>query len=135
MQADDRGGLPLLVLNEPDTLECFLDLAQSLVRRYPAMARAVATALVAEGRRFAGTDEGRQWRSVLADSELVRRGRMLWYVGGLDELVSDAGEPSALPSDWLKVAADALVRADLEALLSRRLREGDSNADTSYNPV
>jgi hypothetical protein len=135
MQANDIGGLPLLVLNEPDTLECFLDLAQSLARRYPAMTRAVATALVAEGRPFADTDEGRQWRSVLEDSELVRRGRMLWYVGGLDDLLADAQEPIALPSDWLKVAADALVHTDLEALLSRRLRKGESNVDTSYNPA
>lgn len=126
MQADSGGDLPVIVLEEPDTLEWLLDLVQVLVRSHPAAAQVIVKALVAEGRRFAGTPEGRQWRSALADSELVRRGRLLWYMSGYDDLVGETQEPDAVLSDWLALVADALLRTDLEALLSRRLRREDA---------
>jgi hypothetical protein len=127
MQADSSADLPMIVLEEPDTLEWLLELVETLVRSHPAAAQAIATALVAEGRRFARIPEGRQWRSALADSELVRRGRMLWYMSGFDDLVSESQEPDAVLSDWLALVADALMRTNLEALLSRRLRREDTN--------
>ena len=128
MLTDERAGPPRLVLREPETLEGLIELAQRLLRRHPVAAKLIAGALVAEGRRFAATDEGRRWRSELAASELVRRGRLLWYVGGLDELIADTDETGAGVSDWLALVADALVRTDLEALLNRRLREGGGHA-------
>jgi len=135
MLADERVGQPRLVLREPQTLEGLIELAQRLLERYPAAAKIMASALVVEGRRFAATDEGKRWCSALAASELVRRGRLLWYVGGLDELVADTDESGASVSDWLAQVAYALVRTDLEALLNRRLREGGGHATSLAEPA
>ena len=106
-----------------------------MLERYPAAAKVIAGALVVEGRRFAATDEGKRWRSALAASELVRRGRLLWYVGGLDELVAERDETGAGVSDWIALMADALVRSDLEALLNQRLREGGVHATSLADRV
>jgi hypothetical protein len=131
MRVDSDIDLPRLVLREPDLIEPLLELVQSLISRYPAGARTVLTTLVAEGRRFAATGEGQRWRSALPSSELFMRGRLLWYVGGFDQLVAEPDESSSVPSDWLALVAEALARTDLEALLSRRVREGDNNEITN----
>ena len=77
-QGSTRRGSPCV---KPETVKELIELAQRLLERYPAAAKVIAGALVVEGRRFAATDEGKRWRSALAASELVRRGRLLWYVG------------------------------------------------------
>jgi hypothetical protein len=40
-----------------------------------------------------------------------------------------------LPSDWLMLAADTLLSTDIEALLIRRLREGDIDGLLSFGPA
>jgi plasmid stabilization system protein ParE len=130
MPASGGRGLPRLVVREQDTLERLVDQAHRLLRRDPAAARAVVRALVAEGRRFADTAEGRRWQARLASSDLVHRGRMAWHAWGFDELLDGQEEPGLLPSDWLALVADALARTDLEAMLGKRLREGARDGAT-----
>ena len=78
-----------------------------------AAAQAAYRALVAEGRRYAETDEGRAWRARLDASETLRRLRPLWEAGTLNVL--DGAEGSAIPSAFIELVAQALSRADLEA--------------------
>jgi len=132
LTSDHPTSLPRLVLREPDVIEPLLELVQSLIGRNPATARTVVTTLVAEGRRFAASGEGQRWRSALPSSELFLRGRLLWYVGGFDQLISEPDESSSVPTDFLAMVAEALTRTDLEALLSRRVREGDNNEITNH---
>jgi hypothetical protein len=135
MQADGGQTIPRLVLREQDTLERLLRHAQRLRRRNPVIAGALLRALVAEGRRFASTSEGRRWQDRLASSDLISRGRLLWLAAGFDRLLDGGEEPAVVPSDWLLFAADALQGTDIEALLARRLREGEVDGVVPFGPA
>jgi hypothetical protein len=135
MQTDGRPGLPRLVLQEQDTLERLVRHAQRLLRRHPTAARTLVRALVAEGRTFSSTPEGQRWQALLASSDLISRGRLLWLAAGFDRLLEGGEEPAVLPSDWLMLAADTLLSTDIEALLIRRLREGDIDGLLSFGPA
>jgi hypothetical protein len=132
MRPDQAQDLPRLVLRSSDQLEQLLRRAERLVARDPAVARSLIGALVAEGRRFAATPEGRRWQATLARSQLVRQGRIIWQAAGLNRLTGTVDHRNLVPSDWLRLAADTLATADLEAVLSRRmLEEVDDGAGTN----
>ncbi len=100
---EEAPGLELEV--PPDALADLFRTASALMLKHPVAAQAAYTALVAEGRRFAETPEGRHWRSALAGSEFVRRGRALWETSLLNLLEDN---PDAVLPASLK---DAIVRA------------------------
>ncbi|HZR80795.1 MAG TPA: hypothetical protein VFD92_06840 [Candidatus Binatia bacterium] len=107
-----------------DALERFFAQLAVVVLRHPVAAQAAFCALVAEGRRFSQTEEGRRWRDALACSELVRRGRALWEGSVLNLLVDD---PDALlPSGLVDAIAHAASRGDLGDLLGELLGAGAS---------
>lgn len=89
---------------------------QVLLMKYPIAARAAIRALVAEGRRFAETPEGRAWKEDLADSDLVRRGRIVWEGCSLNLL--EDHQPTQLPSALLEAVLAAAASSNLEAMLS-----------------
>jgi hypothetical protein len=102
--ADDAA--PRLILSTPDEgIERLLAQLTVVVLRHPIAAQAAFKALVAEGRRFGETADGRRWRAALADSELVRRGRAFWEASLLNlmEDHADAVVPSGI--------VDAIVRS------------------------
>jgi hypothetical protein len=110
-------------MNAPDgeLAHTVASLRQS-VFRHPVAAQAIYAALLAEGRRFATTAEGRVWRERLSGSALAGAGRSL-----LDSIVLDAFEESAdgaIPSRLLEALAVAARTRGLEALLARALPEG-----------
>lgn len=93
---------------------------QALLLQHPLAAQAAFSALLAEGRRFAATPEGAAWKTALADSDLVRNGRLLWDVLSLNLLEE---EPSTLvPSSYLEALFRAASSPDLEGLM-RRVRD------------
>jgi hypothetical protein len=113
--------VPRIVLpaGEPgdEALVALLREAQFLLLKHPIAAQAAFAALVAEGRRFAATPEGRAWHERLARAPLVRRGRVLWessVLGLLEE--TPAG---LLPTALLDAVVGAAARDDLPALLAR----------------
>lgn len=114
--------MPRLVLREDDLLSRLLRDLRLLLMRNPESARMLTQFLVAEGRRFASTPAGERWQQSLAQSELVSRGRMIWQAYGLDSLLDV--EPVLTPSDWIRLIATELANADLEATLSKLMREG-----------
>lgn len=65
--------------------------ASRFVLAHPAAAQALFEALVAEGRRVAGTPGGRRLRDALARSELVARARALWDESALSMLEDAPG--------------------------------------------
>ena len=135
MLADQARDLPRLVLRSPDQLEQLLRRVERLIARDPVVARSLIGALVAEGRRFAATPEGRRWQASLAGSPLVRQGRLVWQAAGLNRLTATFDRPALLPSDWLRLAADALTSANLEAVLSRCLLEETEDAAGAIDPA
>ncbi len=98
-----------------------LQAGQRLLAASPQAGRVLA-ALVAEGRRFAQTPEGRRWQDILSRSDLVRRGRMIWQAWGLDGLLQD--KVDTLPSEWLDELLKQVSGANMEALLSALMAEG-----------
>lgn len=102
---------------EGDEVAALVRQLQMSLLRHPAAAQAAFAALVAEGRRYAETEEGARWREALARSELVRRLRPVYESITLH--MFEADPQTTLPSAYL----DALVqvaRADhLERALTR----------------
>ena len=90
--------------------------SQRLVLKYPSAAQAAYRALVAEGREFVTTAEGRAWRSRLEASDELRRLRPLWEAATLSVL--DASEDTALPGQYIDLLAQALSRVDLEDVVA-----------------
>jgi len=88
--------------------------AQLLLVKYPIASQAAFAALVREGRRFAGTDEGQEWKRRLSASPLLARARTLFegLSGGV--VGEDAG---ALPSSFVDAFLRTLDR-DLETVLA-----------------
>jgi hypothetical protein len=103
---------------EPDDeLSSLLRSAQVILLKYPVAAQAAFRAFVNEGRRFAETPEGQRWKSELAGSELIRRGRVVWEVGTLNILEEHA--ETAIPSKVVDAVVQATAVRALEPLLSR----------------
>lgn len=104
--SDDR--LPTLSpARASDGLASLMAVASRFALQHPLAAQALFTALVAEGRRVAATPDGQRLRAALADSELVRRGRVLWE-----------RSPLALLEDAPDVVLPAGVRDALTRLLA-----------------
>lgn len=102
-----------------DELTLVLRRLRGVLLQYPLASQAAFSALVAEGRRFAATPEGAEWKAALAGSDLVRNGRQVWDALALN-LVEE--EPSTVvPSTYLEALFQAAALPELEALL-RRLR-------------
>jgi hypothetical protein len=108
-----------------DALARLLLEMQRLIARYPYVARMLATAFVAEGQRFAQTPEGQKWYAELSQSDLIRRGQLIWEAYALDTLVET--EPELLPSVWTDTFASALADTDLESILSMLLAQEVQN--------
>ncbi|EAU66243.1 hypothetical protein STIAU_3813 [Stigmatella aurantiaca DW4/3-1] len=110
---------PTEVSRENEPIELLRRL-QSLLLQHPLAAQAAFSALIAEGRRFAATPEGAVWKEALANSELVRNGRLLWDVLSLNLLEE---EPSTVvPSSYVEALFQVASSSGLETLM-RRLRD------------
>jgi hypothetical protein len=107
-----RAPVPRLPSYSPDDpLLRVLEQASLILLQHPVAAQAAFAALVAEGRRFAQTAEGRRWKAALARSELVRRGGALWEFSVLNTL--EDGGASTLPSTIFDAIVQAAGRRDL----------------------
>jgi hypothetical protein len=89
--------------------------------KHPRAVQAMYRALVAEGRRFAETEQGRAWRARLEASEPIARARTLWEATTLNVLEAEPG--GALPGALLDMLAHAISRGDLEDVLASHVEE------------
>jgi hypothetical protein len=111
--ADHRAGaaapVPTLVIEEEgsDSDALLLQLRRALWR-HPAAAQALFNALVAEGRRFAATEEGRGWAERLERSALLDQVRVVWDLVSSRALEDDPGTvvPSVVAEAFVKAATD-----------------------------
>ena len=114
----DDTALPRIELRNPAPLE--VDLVHQLQRvllMHPVACQAAFTALVAEGRRFAETEEGRQWRDRLVGSALMRDVRLVFDLSTLGLLEEAAG--ATLPSNYLDALFMIASSGDTDAILNR----------------
>lgn len=107
----DRDGadVPTLVIEDERsaTDPLLLELRRALWR-HPAAAQAAFSALVAEGRRFAATDEGHRWAERLERSEVLDQVRVVWDLLTSRALEDDprAVVPSVVAEAFVKAATD-----------------------------
>lgn len=117
--------LDLLFEQPADELSKLLGELRWLTLRHPVAARKAVRALVEEGKQFAATEEGKEWRERLRGSELVQRGQVLWEVGTWGALEAD--DERLLPTQVIDAFSRASARRDLErAIASRVETDGDS---------
>jgi len=115
---DSTLGLLDAWLDEPeDELGRFLQCVRVNLLKHPVAALAAYRALSEEGRRFAQTPAGTEWRRRLAGSELIRRGRDVWEIATHNMLEEDT--PRLLPSQYVDALCYAASLADLELQLAR----------------
>lgn len=123
MQAPWSGRIPSIVLREPeDTLLEALNEVEAWLVAHPVAVRAIVRALVSEGERFAETAAGAAFRARLADSDLLRRARVLWDSSILSSLDAQ-GEPP-LPSAVVDALLGGLAASDLRSVLTRLNERG-----------
>jgi hypothetical protein len=89
----------------------------SLLVAHPAASQAAFAALVAEGRRFAATERGRQWQEALAASPLMARLRRIFEEISLN--MFEEGSTTVLPSTYVELLAQALDATQLPRLIAR----------------
>jgi hypothetical protein len=89
----------------------------ALLIAYPAASQAVFAALVAEGRRFAATEHGRQWQEALAASPLMAKLRRIFEEVSLNMFEEDS--TTVLPSTYVELVARSLDAAHLPELIAR----------------
>jgi hypothetical protein len=99
---DGDDALPTVELHDFEARAvCVLRTLQLALLKHPVAAQAAFNALVAEGRKFGATAEGRELRSKLERSELVHRARLVFDFGTLSLL--EHNSPEILPSAYIDV--------------------------------
>jgi hypothetical protein len=89
----------------------------SLLIAYPAASQAAFAALVAEGRRFAATERGRQWQEALAASPLMAKLRRIFEEVSLNMFEEDS--TIVLPSTYVELLARSIDATQLPELIAR----------------
>lgn len=138
MSQTNPNGIPRIVIKDKnESLTSLLLEGQRLLVRHPQASRAIVQAFMAEGRRFAATEEGQEWRAALAKSNLIRRGRHIWDAYSLDALLEN--DSNRLPSAWLDIITAAVSNPDLETILStlvvEEVRNGIFGSSQHDEPV
>jgi hypothetical protein len=90
---------------------------QELLMRFPMATQAAFSALVAEGRAYAQTEEGAELLQQLTHSKRANRARVVWEILTLSGITDQRTQ--AVPSLFLDKIARTLVVERLEPLLSR----------------
>jgi len=90
---------------------------QRVIFKYPMATQAAFSALVAEGRRFASTPEGRDLALRLTSAKEMDRARMLWEVLSMSAFTEQYDGP--LPSLFVETLVRTLKTQHLEPLLTR----------------
>lgn len=114
--------LPRVVLREPkDAVAGSLRGLQLLALKHPIAFQAGFAALVEEGRSFAATAAGTEWRQRLERSSLLHRARLALELGSLWMLED---EPTgSMPSGFLDALFLAAESSELEAIVDGLFEE------------
>jgi len=116
-----RDGLPCFALRAPASDPvALLRRLQGVLLAHPVAAQAAFAALVAEGRRFATSPDGRRWQERLVRSPLLRRARAPWDAATLWML--EEGSPDVLPSAFVDALCTVAQSPEADPLLDRLMR-------------
>jgi hypothetical protein len=114
---EDAAGIPLVDLHDPDNAAIpVLRSLQRMLLKHPVAAQALFAALVAEGRRFARTAEGKAMQSKLEHSPLVQQASHVLDMSTLSLL--EENPVDFLPSNYLDVLFMLAGDPDSDRILS-----------------
>ncbi len=129
MPIDDQTDLPRIAIrDDSDEALRLIRSLQTAVLKHPSAAQAIFSALVAEGKRYAETENGRVWQARLIDSALFQRAQNVFQSATL-WMLEDAA-PQDLPSGYLDAVFMAAENPQLETLLQNVLAQ-DEDGDES----
>ncbi len=122
MNDDTTQGLPRLALRDAaeDRVHVLRSL-QALALEHPVAAQAAFSALVAEGRAFADSEAGREWKERLSRSSLLHRARLVFETATLWMLDDEPTGP--LPSAYLDAVFMSAGSESMEPMLNSLFRE------------
>jgi hypothetical protein len=100
-----------------------LNRVRELVLSQPAAGKAITSFLVAEGRRFAGSDEGAAWLECLRDAPEVERLRQIWEAMTLN-VFDDIEDAEDVPDAWADLIADLAAIGNVNRIVTALLPEG-----------
>ncbi|MBL8603307.1 MAG: hypothetical protein JNK72_15390 [Myxococcales bacterium] len=112
--------VPLFEVGAPAPEDAIASALRSLQRgliAHPVVAQKLFRALVAEGRAYAQTAEGARLREEIAESALLRRGRVVWEVTTLN--IFEEHPEGVIPSRLLDAFAKSTALSALEPFLAR----------------
>lgn len=111
----DDPALPRVSLRDPAQIPPSLRALQLLVLEHPIAFQAAFAALVAEGREFAKSEAGREWRERLAKSSLLHRARLALELGSLWML--EEKPVGVLPSGFVDALFVTAGSSELESIV------------------
>jgi len=119
---------PLLRIELRDPVEPEIRLLRSLqlvLLKHPVACQSAFNALLAEGRRFGETPEGRLWRERLQNSSLLQRARLVFDLSTLGLL--EENEIPTFPSAYLDALFLAASSGNIDELMNKMFwrRESD----------
>jgi len=124
MSLDDSEALPTLTIrDDEERVIAGLRRLQRMVLLHPEAFRSAFQALVAEGRLFAMTDEGKRWQQRIRRSDFVARAQLVLNIATFWTTQDDAAE--ATPSALVEAIASAAQSSRRDELIERLLRELD----------
>jgi hypothetical protein len=113
--------LPRVSIGDATDVAGALRALQLVVLEHPVAFQAAFAALVEEGRHFATTETGREWRERLEDSSLLHRARLALELGSLWML--EARPTGVLPSGFVDALFLAAESPELESIVDGLFEE------------
>jgi hypothetical protein len=123
MSGQSESELLRVELTDPAPIE--VDLLRGLQRvllTHPVACQAAFSAMIAEGRRFAETAEGREWRDRLVHSPLLAQVRLVFDLSTLGMLEERGG--AGLPTNYLDALFMVAAGGDADGILNRMFWAG-----------
>jgi hypothetical protein len=119
----NAGPLPADLSDAERRLVELLGRVRELVLSQPAAGHAITSFLVAEGRRFATTDEGGRWLDTLRNAPEVERLRQIWEATTLN-VFDDDTDAGGVPDAWVDLITDLASIGRVDRIVAAMLPDG-----------
>jgi hypothetical protein len=108
---------------EEQRVVALLERVREAVLSQPAAGHAITSFLVAEGRRFAATEDGATWLEALHGAPEVERLRQIWEATTLNVLDDDS-DTGGVPEAWVDLIADLATIGRVDRIVTALSPEG-----------